>query len=229
MSKGNSNVFSTFWEFKKRFGPIRQSGVSSRRMALVTENLPSGRLKKRLWWRRWRDVCRCRFAMRTNFVLPGHREMWLSRSRLSDVLSRRMGLRNHNLPFWRLHKRLWWNRWSDNSRCRKTMTTHFLHPGHQKKRLGRSRLSDDLSRRMGLTTHNLPSGRLNKRLWWIRWSCGSRCRKPYKLIFCILSIEKKTWKCGLSRRMGLTTHNLLSGRLKKRLGWSRWSDVSRCR
>jgi hypothetical protein len=101
-SKGHSKPFSTFWEFKKRFGRSCESDVLSRRMALWSDNLPSGRLKKRIWWS---DVCRCRFSMRTHFVLPGHREKRLGRSRLSDVISMRNGLTTHYMSSGRLNTR----------------------------------------------------------------------------------------------------------------------------
>jgi hypothetical protein len=43
------------------------------------------------------------------------------------------------------------------------------------------------------------------------------------------AIWTKSRKWNLIRRMALRTHILPSGRLKKQLCWSRWSDVSRCR
>jgi hypothetical protein len=69
---------------------------------------------------------------------------------VGDDLSRRMALRNNNLPLGRLKKRLWWSRWNGVSRCRKDMRTHFLHPEHPIKRLWWSCLSDVVSRRMAL-------------------------------------------------------------------------------
>jgi hypothetical protein len=47
--------------------------------------------------------------MRTHFLHPGHRKKLLGRSRVSDVLSRRMALRTHNLSSRRLKSRLWWS------------------------------------------------------------------------------------------------------------------------
>jgi hypothetical protein len=44
-----------------------------------------------------------------------------------DVLSRRMALRIHNL----LSEPLWRSRWTDDSRCRKSLRNPFLHPEHQ--------------------------------------------------------------------------------------------------
>jgi hypothetical protein len=37
--------------------------------------LASGRLKKLHWWIRWSDVSRCRKAMWTHFLHPGHRKV----------------------------------------------------------------------------------------------------------------------------------------------------------
>jgi hypothetical protein len=143
-----------------------------------------------------------------------------------------MALRTHNLPSGRLKKRLLWSRCSDFWRCRKAMQNHFLHPGHRKKRLERSRLNDVLSRRMDLGIHNLPS--------WNQKTSGEFDEAmfqgvvmPCDLIFYILGIEN--WLvCSrlcdfLSRRMALRTHYLPSDRLKMRLWWCLWSDVSWCR
>jgi hypothetical protein len=68
-------------------------------------------------------------------------ENWHGRIRGSDVTSRRMALKTHNLPSGRLKTRLWWIRWRHFSRCRKAKRTHFLHPWNQKKRPGQSRAS----------------------------------------------------------------------------------------
>jgi hypothetical protein len=58
-------------------------------MAQRTHNLPSARLNKRLV----RSLKRCfkvPKAIRTDFLRPEHRKKRLRRSRLCDVLSRRM-------------------------------------------------------------------------------------------------------------------------------------------
>jgi hypothetical protein len=92
-----------------------------------------------------------------------------------------------------------------------------------------SPISDALLRRMGLRNINLPSGHLTKRLSLRRWSVVLWSWKAMWNIFSNLGIEKATFtislKWFLCRRMTLGTHNLPSGRLKKRLWWSRWSDV----
>jgi hypothetical protein len=93
-------------------------------MALRTHSLPSGRLKKTCFFR-WSDISRCRWAMRTHFLHPGHRKKRLGRSRLSDVLSRLMDLRFHNLPSVRFKMRLFWCRWSDVSWFRKAIRSIF--------------------------------------------------------------------------------------------------------
>jgi hypothetical protein len=72
------------------------------------------------------------------------------------------------------------------------------------------------------------------RLWWSRWSDVWRCRTICELIFCIVGIQKKRLgrRLGsddLISRMALQIHYLPSGRLKLRLCWSRWRDVSWCR
>jgi hypothetical protein len=160
--------------------------------------------------------------MRTHFWHPEHWKKRLGRSCLSDVLSRRLALRTHNLSSRRLKKRLCWRRRSDDSRCRKAMRIHFLHPEHRKKRLGRSRLSDDLSGRMALRTHNLPFESLRK--WPVQSmkryfkvskdhanSFSASC--PSKKATCTKSLK---WRIFLAN--GLRTHNLLSVRLKNHFG-----------
>jgi hypothetical protein len=135
------------WHRIKRHGRSRLSDVLSRRMALTTHNLPSRRLKKRLLWSRWGDVSRCRKTNRTFFLHPGHRKKRRGRSCLSNVLTSEWPW-EFIICLLDVKKRHWWKRWSDVSRCRRTIQTHILHNGHRKKRLGQSRLSDDLSRRM---------------------------------------------------------------------------------
>jgi hypothetical protein len=108
--------------------------------------------------------------MRTNCLLPGHREKRLGKICLSDDLSRRITLITHHLPSWRLK--------NDFGEFDESQRTHFLHCG-----LGRSRLSDVLSRRMVPWTQNLSAGRLKKLLWWSRWSDVSRWRKATRINF----------------------------------------------
>jgi hypothetical protein len=84
---------------KKRLGWSRLSDALSRRMAPRINNLSSRSFIKRLWWSRWNDFSRCRKVVQINFLHPGNRKNRFGRSRLSDVLSRRMTLRPHNLPF----------------------------------------------------------------------------------------------------------------------------------
>jgi hypothetical protein len=89
-----------------------------------------------------------------------------------------------------------------------------------------------LSLRMLLRTHILPSGRLKNDIGG-RWSDVSRCRKAMRTRFLHPVYPKK--RLGRSCLSDFLVgewpweHNLLSGRLKKRNCWSRWSDVSRCR
>jgi hypothetical protein len=137
-------------------------------LSLRIHNLPSGRIKKRLWWIRWSDVSR------SHFLHPEFRLKRLGRSRISNFLIRRMALRNDNLSSGRLKTLL--SRWSDVSRCRKAIKTHFRHPEHWIKRLGQILLSDVLCRRRALRILNFPSECLKKRLLRIRWSDVSRSR-----------------------------------------------------
>jgi hypothetical protein len=117
---------SKIWLERSRF-----NDVLSRRIALITNNLPSGRLIIRLLWSLWRVVLRCWKAMWNQIVNPGHWKKRLLLSTLSDVLSRRMGLRTHTLPSGRLNKRLWCSRWSDVSRCPKATRNLILLLGHR--------------------------------------------------------------------------------------------------
>jgi hypothetical protein len=91
---------------------IRLIDVLSKWMPLRTHNMPAGRLKKRDWWIRWSYDSRCRKAMRTLFLHPEHR---LGRSRLSNILSRRMGLKTLILPSGPLKKQLCWSPWNEVS------------------------------------------------------------------------------------------------------------------
>jgi hypothetical protein len=116
---------------KKRLERFSLSDFLSRRVALRTHNLSSGRLQKRLTWSRWIDVPRCRKAMRNIFVSwASKKAIWAFR--LSDILSRRIALWTHKLSSVSLNKRLLWSRWSNVSRRRKAILTHFLQPGHKK-------------------------------------------------------------------------------------------------
>jgi hypothetical protein len=171
--------------------------------------------------------------MRTHFLHPGHRKKRLARSRLSDVLSRRMALRTHNLTSSSLKNRLCWRRWSNVSWWRKAIRTHFQHPKHRKKRLVWCRLSDVLNRRMGCRSIICLLNVLKCDLGDIDEATFCDVETPFESIFYILGIQKsylyEVVEVGLSRRIALRTHNLPSGRLKKRLWWSRWSVVSWCR
>jgi hypothetical protein len=105
VSKSHAYSLSSFWSSEKRIVRSRSSDVLSRRIRLRTPNLPSGRLKKRLWWSRWRDVSRCRNAMRTHFLLPVHGKKRIWRCFISDVLSKAMALITYNLLSGRIKKR----------------------------------------------------------------------------------------------------------------------------
>jgi hypothetical protein len=101
-----------------------------------------------------------------------------------------------------------------------------------KYRQGRNRLSDDLCRQIDLRKYNLLSGRLKKRFWRSRWSVVSSC--PKTMNFLSPGVPKKQHgRCSISdvliRGMAFITHNLPSGRFKKRIWWSRWSDILKCR
>jgi hypothetical protein len=124
----------------KRLGRSRLRVVLNRRMALRTQNLPSGRLKRR-FWRSMKWSFKVSIVMENHFQHYENRKKWLFRCRLSDVISSRMVLRNYNLTSERIKKRLWWSRWSDVWRCPNAMRNLFLHPGHWKKRFERRRLS----------------------------------------------------------------------------------------
>jgi hypothetical protein len=141
-------------------------------MALRTLNLPSGRSKKRLWWSRWIVVSKSWKAMRTHFLLTGHRKKRLGRCSLSDFFKLVYGPENSicSLDFLQ----------NNVSMCRQAKRSYFPHPEHQKNRLRWSLWIDDLSWRMVLRTHNLPSERLKMRLLWCWWSDVSWRRKSIR-------------------------------------------------
>jgi hypothetical protein len=124
---------------EKTIWAIRLSDVLSIRMARWTHNLPSGRLKKRLWWRLI-ELSRCRKPMRTHFLNRGYKKNRLGQISLRNVFCTRMALRTHNLTSGRLKNQVSWFRWSDFSRCWEAIRTHFVFHGHRKKQLGRSLL-----------------------------------------------------------------------------------------
>jgi hypothetical protein len=65
------------------------------------------------------------------------------------------------------------------------------------------------------------------RLCWCRWSDFSTCRKAMWTLFLRSGIRKKRLeRINLSDVLSRRTHNLTSGRPKKRFWWSRWSDFS---
>jgi hypothetical protein len=187
----------------------------------------------RLLWYRWSDDTWCRKAIQTHFLHFGNSRKGFVRIPRDVVLSRRMDVRTHNLPTGRLKRRLCWSRWCDISRCRKAIRTHFLLSANHKNRLEWRPLSDVLSGQMALRTHNLPSEWLKIRLWWCRWIDVSRCQKPIRKHFPHSWYSKKRLRrCRgiyLCSRMSLINNNHPLGRLKKRLWWSRWNEVSRCR
>jgi hypothetical protein len=115
---------------KKRLGLSLLRDALSWRMVLITQNLPSPRLKKRFCWCPWSDVLRAPKAIRTNFLHSGFLEN--GRRSSSYVSSRQMAMRTNNLLSVRLNMRLWWSRWSIVWKWRMTMKSHFLHPGHPK-------------------------------------------------------------------------------------------------
>jgi hypothetical protein len=156
-SKGHANSISAYWASKKRLRRRRLSQVLSRRMDLTTRNLPSECFKMRLRWCRWSNVSWCQKAIRRYFLHSVHSKKRFRKSRESDVLSRQMAERTHNLPSERVKNQLCWLRWSDISWFRKDIWKHFLNSGHWKKRFEGSRGSDVLIRRMAKRPHKLPS------------------------------------------------------------------------
>jgi hypothetical protein len=153
--------------------------------------MPFGRLKKRLWQSRWRDVRRCRKAIWIHFQHPYYRK---NDFMTLDVLVRRIALRNHIVNSNRLKMRLCWCRWSDFSWCRKAIRTHFLRfydvevheatvqgmgrpyevnfaTWSSRKTTSWSPLNDVLSRQVAKRNHNRPSVRLkisSKMSGWAR-------------------------------------------------------------
>jgi hypothetical protein len=113
------------------------------------------------------------------------------RSRLSDLLSRRIVLRSHNQTSGRLENRICLSRFSNVSSCRKALWTHFLHLGIQKKRLWWSRLSDVLCRRLALRTHILHLDVLKSDFREVDEAMFQGVERQYELIFFILNIEKR--------------------------------------
>jgi hypothetical protein len=118
--------------------------------------------------------------------------------------------------------------------CRKALRSHFLRHEQRKKRLGWSLSRYILSRWTALRIHNLPFGRKKKWLFSSRWSEVSRCRNAIRSHF--LQPEHQIKRLGLSRLsdflsmwITLRTHNLSCERLKMRVWWFRFNDVSRCR
>jgi hypothetical protein len=124
--------FLHFGHSKEWFVRSPRYDVSSRRIHVRTHNLPTVRLPKRLCWIRWSDISRCRKAKWTHFLISAYQENRLGRRRLSDVLSSQKVLRTHNQPPEYLRMQHWWCRWSEVSRCQKTIRTQFPHSWHSK-------------------------------------------------------------------------------------------------
>jgi hypothetical protein len=113
----------------KWLGRSQLSDVLNRRMALRTQNLPSGRLKRRLWQMWWSVVSTCWRVHVYPFSASRESKKWLSWSRLSYVWNIRMTLRTQNLASARLKRRHWRSRWFVVSRCRLVKRSYFLHSG----------------------------------------------------------------------------------------------------
>jgi hypothetical protein len=174
----------------------------------------------RLWCSRWSDVWRCPKAMRKNFLFPGHPKKRIGRSRGSDVLIRQMALRFHYLHSGRLKMQLRWFRWSGISRCPKTVRTYLLPPGHPNKLILRSRVRmiqvDEWPCEIIVCFLDVLKKYLVMSMKW----CFRLSRGHTKIFYTYWTTKKATWT--KSRR----TYNLPSGRLKMRLCWRIWSDVS---
>jgi hypothetical protein len=108
LSKSRWNDFSKNWQAmrtkfldtgqrKKPPGRSCLREILSRRMALRTYNLPSRSLKNRLWWSR-SDVSRCRKTVKPHCLHTEHRKKGLGWIHVSEVFSRTMAQRIHNLP-----------------------------------------------------------------------------------------------------------------------------------
>jgi hypothetical protein len=104
VSKGHTNSFLPSWALKN----VTWSGLSevlSRRMAQRTQICPPNVLKFDFVGR-WSDVWRYRRVFRIYFLRIGHRINRLGRICLSDVICRRIALRNRSVRTARLKKRL---------------------------------------------------------------------------------------------------------------------------
>jgi hypothetical protein len=98
MTKGHTNAFLHSGHSRMGFWRSRGSDVLSTRMA--SEVIIC--LQKRLGWKRWSNVSMCRKAMRFYFLHPVHRKKRQAWSRLSNILSTWMALKNDKLPSERL-------------------------------------------------------------------------------------------------------------------------------
>jgi hypothetical protein len=133
VSKGHVKSCLASWNSKKELWWISLSDVLSRRMALRTHNLTSDVLINDIG-----EVDEAIFQAVQNtfefiFCTLGFEKNRLLRSRLCDVLIRRMALRTHNLISEHLKIRLWWCRWSDVSWCRIAMRNHYPFHVNRKK------------------------------------------------------------------------------------------------
>jgi hypothetical protein len=150
---------------KKRFERCRGSNVLSKRMAFRTDNLPPGRLKKRLWWSRWSEF---HGVARTNELI--FCILSIEKSDL-DIFAYVMfyvcefdeamfhGVKSPKNSFS--------TSWAFDAQ---DVVSEFFG-------LGWSRLSNALCMRMALRNHNRYSERLEMRLSWSRWIDISWCRK----------------------------------------------------
>jgi hypothetical protein len=95
--KGHVKIFSASCASKKRKGRSRSTEILCWRMALRTNNMPSGRFKNIFI-----DVDEAMFqgfkTLQNHFLPPRHRKKRLGRIRFSDVSSTRMALNTHNIP-----------------------------------------------------------------------------------------------------------------------------------
>jgi hypothetical protein len=183
------NHFQHLGNWKKWPSRCRLSDVICGRMALRTHNLPSERIKKRLWLSRWTDDSRCPNAIRKHFLHTGHRKKRRGRCPLSDVLSRRMVLGTHNLPSKRFKKRHWWSEWSDVFTCRIAMRIHFQYIGYRNKRFGRRRLSDVLRNEWPWEIIICLLDVLKNDFGEVDEAMFQGVERPCVLIFCVLGIE----------------------------------------
>jgi hypothetical protein len=139
-------------------------------MSLKTHNMPSGRMKKRLWLSRWND-----FPFEFILCIRGFekRDFFESLKLCSSYL---YDLWQNTLPCGRVLKRLCWRPWSDVSRCQKEIRNNFCIQGIEKSLWSKS-FKSCLSRRMAMGNHNLHSGRIKNRLCWSRRSDVSRFQR----------------------------------------------------